>query len=258
MHCHLTQAADPVDGTPAILSVTFTPTEYEARSDDPDTSRTVWAVGLHPWEFGSADQLDAFFGHVPGAGAVGEIGLDGTDRARSHMDFQRDGLLRILSHPDTERRIVSIHGWMAYDEVVGALEEARPPGIVYHWFMGMGRTLERAVDLDIFFSVNDAMLSMPEGRQIVAELPRARVLTETDAPYIQAGTGQAMNPGDAVSGGPALRPGQLDETERALARIWRTTTPDVRTQLWTNLAELESRLDIRPFRASQILAPRSS
>ena len=253
MHCHMTQAAEPVDGDPGILSVTFTPQEYETRSTSRDTARTVWAVGLHPWEFGSVDQLDAFFAHLPAVQAVGEVGLDGTERARSPLNTQRDGLQRILSHPEIKRRIVSIHGWMAYEDVVRALEEERPPGVIYHWFMGMGATLERAVALDIFFSVNDAMFSLPEGRQIVAELPRSRVLTETDGPYIQAGTGQAMNPGDEVPGGPALRPGQLDATEQELARIWGTTSTDVRTQLWTNLAELEARLDIRPFHASDVI-----
>ena len=257
MHCHLTQAAEPVAGDPGILSVTFTPREYEARSSDRDTLRTVWAVGLHPWEFGSRDQLDAFFGHLPGSDAVGEIGLDGTERASSPMDTQREGLLRILSHPETQRRIVSVHGWMAYGEVVETLEQERPPGVIYHWFMGLGATLERAVALDIFFSVNDAMLSLSEGQQLVAQLPRDRVLTETDGPYIQAGTGRAMNPGDEVPGGPALRPGQLDATEQELARIWGTSPADVRIQLWSNLAQLESRIDIRPFGASEVVATQS-
>lgn len=252
MHCHLTQAAEPVDGRPAILSVTFSPDEYAARPPEPRPG-IVWAVGLHPWEFGSPEQLDAFAEHLPGSQAVGEIGLDGTERAALPMDRQRAGIMRILSDPETKRRIVSIHGWMAYLEVVEVLEAEPTPGIVYHWFMGAGETLERAVALDICFSVNDAMLSLPEGREIVAALPRDRVLTETDGPYIQAGTGQAMNPGDEVPGAPALRPGELDRTERRLAEIWGVDEAGVRAQLWANLADLESRLEIRPFDAAGVV-----
>jgi TatD DNase family protein len=254
MHCHLVQAAQPIDGDPAILSVTFTPDEYEARPTEGVASRTIWAVGLHPWEYGSDEQLEAFERHVPAALAVGEIGLDGTDRARSPMDVQRTGLLRILANPETKRRLGSIHGWMAYQEVVDVLRREPTPGIVYHWFMGMGATLEQAVALDIFFSVNDAMFAVPEGRDVVARLPRHRVLTETDGPYIQAGTGQAMNPGDDIPGGPALRPGELTNTELQLAEVWDETADAVRLQIWQNLAELESRVEIRPFGAAELLA----
>jgi TatD DNase family protein len=254
MHCHLTQAAAPVDGNPAILSVTFTPDEYVARPAEVPGSRTVWAVGIHPWEYGSDDQLEAFARQLPDALAVGEIGLDGTDRARSPMDVQREVLLQILANPETKRRIGSIHGWMAYQEVVDVLRSEPTPGIVYHWFMGMGDTLEQAVALDIFFSVNDAMLSLPEGREIVTRLPHDRVLTETDGPYIQAGTGQAMNPGDDIPGGPALRPGELSNTEQQVGDIWGESADAVRQQIWHNLAELESRVEVRPFGAAEMLA----
>ena len=253
MHCHMTQAAAAVDGNPAILSVTFTPDEYVARPTEPPDSRTIWAVGLHPWEYGSDEQLEAFTRHLPDALAVGEIGLDGTDRARSPMAVQREGLLRMLANPETKRRVGSIHGWMAYQEVVDVLREEPTPGIVYHWFLGSGDTVDQAIALDIFFSVNEAMLSLPEGRDIVARIPRNRVLTETDGPYIQAGTGQSMNPGDDIPGGPALRPGELSNTEQQIAAIWGESASAVRVQIWQNLAELEGRVDVRPFRAAELL-----
>jgi TatD DNase family protein len=243
-----------VAGDPAILSVTFTPDEYAARPTEDAGSRTVWALGLHPWEYGSDDQLEAFARLLPASTAVGEIGLDGTDRARSPMEQQREGLRQILVNRETKRRIVSIHGWMAYQEVVDVLRSESTPGVVYHWFMGTGDTLEQAVALDIFFSVNDAMFSLEEGRAIIARLPRHRILTETDAPYIQAGTGQAMNPGDVVPGGPALRPGDLTNTEQQLAETWGESPPAVRRQIWQNLAELESRVDVRPFQAAAMVA----
>ena len=88
----------------------------------------------------------------------------------------------------------------------------------------------------------------------VARLPRDRVLTEPDGPYIQAGTGQAMNPGDNVPGGPALRPGQLSNTEQQLAEIWGESADVVRQRIWQNLAELESRVELRPFGAAEMLA----
>jgi TatD DNase family protein len=253
MHCHTIQAAEPAEGDPVMLSVTFMPDEFATRPSDESASNVVWGVGLHPWAFGSDEELAAFMRHLPESVAIGEIGLDGTDRARSPMDFQRAGLKEILSNPETKRRIVSIHGWMAYQEVVDALEENPVPGLVYHWFMGMGPTLEQAVALDIYFSVNDAMFSLKEGHEVVASVPRNRVLMETDSPYIQLETGAAMNPGDDVPGPPPLRPGQLELTEGHLAQAWGDTVDGVRRQLWENLAELEARVEIKPFAAASRL-----
>jgi TatD DNase family protein len=253
MHCHTIQAAEPAEDEPAMLSVTFTPDEFASRPSREEGSRVVWGVGLHPWEFGTDEELAAFLKLLPDARAVGEIGLDGTERARSPLAFQRAGLKEILANPETKRRIVSIHGWMAYQDVVDVLEQEPTPGIIYHWFMGMGRTLDQAVALDIFFSVNDAMFSLKEGREVVAALPRDRVLMETDSPYIQLETGAAMNPGEDVPGQPALRPGQLALTEQRLADVWGDTVSGVRSQLWQNLAQLEARLEITPFEAASMI-----
>jgi hypothetical protein len=63
-----------------------------------------------------------------------------------------------------------------------------------------------------------------------------------------------MNPGDVVPGGPALRPGELSNTEQQLSEIWDESAEDVRRVIWQNLAELESRVDVRPFRAAQTVA----
>ncbi len=254
MHCHLMLYAKSIDGNPAVLGVTMSPEEYEARPTGGSASRIVWAVGLHPWMYRSDDQLEAFERHVGSSLAVGEIGLDGTARAGSSMGVQRTGLRRMLAHPETKRRVGSIHGLKAYQDVVDVLQIEPTPGMVFHWFMGMGETLEQAVALDIFFSVNDAMLALPEGRDVVARLPRGRILTETDGPYIQAGTGQVMEPGEDMPGGPALRPGELSYTEQHLAAIWGETLDAVRLQIWRNLADLESRVEIRPFGAAELLA----
>ena len=59
-------------------------------------------------------------------GARLEPRLDGTDRARSPMEVQRDGLRQILANPETKRRIGRIHGWMAYREVVDQCDLQAP------------------------------------------------------------------------------------------------------------------------------------
>jgi len=254
MHCHLALADGSIPNDPAVLAVTMTPGEWLGHRESPRGTRAVWALGLHPWVFVSKDQLADLFELLPEADAVGEVGVDGTHRPRMSMAEQQEGLAAILAHPETKRRIVSVHGFDAYGELLDVLDSEPTPGAVYHWFMGGGRILERAVEMDIFFSVNDAMFATLAGPEIVARLPRERILVETDAPCIQARTGIPMNPGDPpVPGGPALRPGELSDTEASLAGIWRTTPHQVRLQLWQNLAALEERVERRPFGAREVL-----
>ena len=52
---------------------------------------------------------------------------------------------------------------------------------------------------------------------------------------------------------PRLRPGELSNTEQQIAAIWGESTSAVRVQIWQNLAELEGRVDVRPFRAAEML-----
>ena len=123
------------------------------------------------------------------------------------------------------------------------------PGAIIHWFMGTGETLRKAIDLDVFFSVNDAMFAAAEGAEVIPALPRNRVLTETDAPSIEFGTGRSLDVGERRTR--PLNPGELEQTEAKLAEVWGTNPAEVRAQLWRNLAELEGRVERRPFGAAR-------
>ena len=246
MHCHVVQAGSVPEGDrPSVLSVTFTPAEWLAHGREAAAGSVVWALGLHPWEIQDEADLDLFLAHLPQCEAVGEIGVDRSHFPKLSVERQRPILETILGHEETRKRIVSLHAWQAHPELVSILENRRPPGSVIHWFMGTGDTLRRAVDLDVFFSVNDAMLMIPEGVEVVGAMPRDRVLTETDAPSIEHGTGRSLDVGETR--GRPLRPGELDATERKLAEIWGVDQAEVRSQLWRNLAQLESRVERRPF-----------
>jgi TatD DNase family protein len=246
MHCHVVQAGNVPEGDrPSILSVTFTPYEWLAHGREAPPGSVVWALGLHPWEIQDEADLDLFLAHLPECEAVGEIGVDRSHFPKLSLERQRPILETILGHEETRKRIVSLHAWQAYPELVSILETRRPPGSIIHWFMGTGDTLRRAIDLDVFFSVNDAMLMIPEGVEVVGAMPRERVLTETDAPSIEHGTGRSLDVGETR--GRPLGPGELDDTERKLAEIWGVDQAEVRSQLWRNLAELESRVERRPF-----------
>jgi TatD DNase family protein len=167
----------------------------------------TWALGLHP-ELQHADtDVDDLIRLLPRAEVVGEIGLDYSPKAKASPAVQRRVLGRILDSDATSRRIVSLHSRGATADVVSALAEAQVPGAVLHWFLGAPADIERALDLDVFFSVNESMARSDRGRAVIELLPPNRVLLETDAPY-----GGARR---------EIRPGDLETTVRSLAQQWR-------------------------------------
>ncbi|MGO9582722.1 MAG: TatD family hydrolase [Acidimicrobiales bacterium] len=242
---------------PSLLAVTMSPEEWEvrARATSEGSSRTVWALGLHPWQRQSRDQLASFLNLVSECDAVGEVGLDGSPWAGSDLNSQRETLIAILDNRHTKQRIVSVHGYEVHAELVQVLEEHPCVGVVYHWFLASNETLRRAIALDIFFSVNHAMFSDPEGPALISAMPRTRILIETDAPSIDRATGRALSPGDDQTDDRPLWPGDISLTEAELGRSWGVDAAEVRRQVWQNLAELESRVQRRPFSASAMLSP---
>jgi TatD DNase family protein len=271
MHCHPVQADQYVTQypmtdtasllavameTPSLLAVTMSPGEWRTRSrtSAEGSDKYVWALGLHPWEQQSRDQLDSFLNLVSECDAVGEVGLDGSPWAGSDLNNQRATLIAILDNEHARERIISVHGYEAHIHVIKMLEEHPCRGIVYHWFLPNNEILQRAITLDLFYSVNHAMFSVPEGPAVVSAMPRTRVLIETDAPAIDRATGRALSPGDDQTDDRPLWPGEVGSTEAELGRLWGVDVAEVRRQVWRNLAELESRLQRRPFSASELLS----
>jgi TatD DNase family protein len=76
-----------------------------------------------------------------------------------------------------------------------------------HWFSGSVRALHAALDEGHSFSVNTAMIASPRGLNLVRKIPRDRLLTESDGPYVRIGNRPA-NPKD------------VGLVVSALARLW--------------------------------------
>lgn len=265
MHCHPCHAGGaPIVADTAVFAVSVTPEEWATETQVFQEPGTVWGLGLHPWWLESDEALGPFFAAIERSSAVGEIGLDYTGHSPLNADAQRAVLGDILDHPATRDRLINLHALLAYDDMVALLAEHPAPGAFIHWYCDPDpRLLARAVEQDIFFTVNDAMFAIEEQGRIMRDLPRERVFIETDAPYIERDTGlvadgailpwvDGVDPPEDVTR--RLRSGEVERTERSLAELWGVSPEDVRHQMWINLAELESRLAVRPFGAAEILA----
>lgn len=235
-HCHVTEAGGYAvlprpstlfEDVPHVIAVTNRPSDWVAMAGTKESGVT-WAIGLHPQLRHQDTAVNELIRLAPRAEAIGEVGLDYSSHSKSSPTEQRRALTRVLADDATRRRLVSLHSRGATGDVVAALSDARVPGAILHWFLGSPTEVERAVDIDVFFSVNEAMVRSQRGRAVTDLLPPNRVLLETDAPY--GGSRRRIRPGD------------LEPTVRALAKHWRRQIDDIVALIERNQQTLLARV----------------
>lgn len=237
MHCHLAESGgySSAESSSLILAVTNNPTSWYVMHERSRHANVTWALGLHPCTLSSNDhQLPVMIEAMKGAQAIGEVGLDYSQRAHCSASEQRRALDKILSQPEAKNRIVTLHSLNATADIVAAVSTHGVRGAVLHWFLGSTADVDAAIDADAYFSVNTSMVRSRRGRTALDEMPPNRVLAETDAPFTKVGNKPA-------------RPGQVSPIEKRLAQLWGTDPTDVRRRLWANLNALQERLEVVPF-----------
>lgn len=150
------------------------------------------SVGTHPHSAGeehgiTADELVALAEH-PKVVAIGEAGLD-YHYDKAPRDAQAEGF-RI--HIDAARRTglpLVIHARSADDDVVQILEDETGKGafpFILHCFSSGRALAEAGIRLGGYVSFSGILTfrNSEELRAIARDLPRDRLLVETDAPYL--------------------------------------------------------------------------
>lgn len=189
------------------------------------------ALGLHPELVAThGNQLSRFSALLSSTRFVGEVGLDYTTNDAELRKRQRSVFETILERcaSTTERKVVTVHSRRAAADVIATVGTRFPGTVVLHWFTGTPRELERALTAGLMFSINSAMLSGQSGRRLVSAMPRDRVLTESDGPFV--------GPKNAPEA-----PASMDSTVAALAKLWGLEPVEARSTVAANFrAMLES------------------
>ncbi|MBK6920981.1 MAG: TatD family hydrolase [Deltaproteobacteria bacterium] len=120
--------------------------------------------------------------------AVGECGLD-YDRDYSPRDEQRRAFARQLELAIELQRPVFLHERAAHGDFVAMLREHRSslPHVVVHCFTGTGDELDAYLELDAHIGITGWICDERRGhhlRELVPRIPAARLMVETDAPYL--------------------------------------------------------------------------
>lgn len=246
-HCHLDLYDDPDAVVEQIrfsgayvLSVTTTPKAFiGTKRLAKGNKRIQTALGFHPQlAHERQDELHLIDHLMPDARYVGEIGLDGSRGYRDHMALQEKVFRYILKATAISGgRVMSIHSRSAATRSLDILEENPQAGVpVLHWFSGSRAELMRAVEMGAWFSIGPAMMRSAKGRELVANMPRQRVLTETDGPFATV-DGRVLFPDDA----------RLAVAE--IADVWGKDPAEVDRQVTVNfrsICEIAERFQRKP------------
>jgi TatD DNase family protein len=237
-HCHLDLYPDHAalirecdrEGV-ATLAVTTTPKAWPRNRDLAKTSSHVRvALGLHPQLVAEREaELPLFERYLAEARYVGEVGLDAGPRFYRSFDAQERVFARVLAAcAEQGDKILTLHSVRAVGKVLGHLERSLPPDrgrVILHWFTGTVAEARRAAERGCYFSINSEMLRSPKHRQLVANLPADRLLTETDGPFVEAD-------------GKPVRPVAVERTVADLAALRGESTDSMARRVVANLRDL--------------------
>jgi len=179
-------------GVAAIITVGIDLEDAKSALDIAEQFDQVFAcVGFHPHnakDVGDDDllKMEELARH-PKVVGYGEVGLD-FFRNRSPRDRQVAVFGDQLSLAKALGKPVVIHLRDAYSEGLAMLEKAAPfaSGGVIHCFSGSLDDARRALDLGFHISIPGTVTYKKNEilRSIVAQLPRERLLLETDCPFL--------------------------------------------------------------------------
>ena len=151
-----------------------------------------WAAGTHPMSaaeepLASVDELVALAEH-PKFVAIGETGLDYHYTAES-AEIQKESLrIHIAAARETQLPLI-IHARAADDDMAKILTEEYKNGAypcVMHCFSSSKELALAALDLGFYLSMS-GITAFPKSedlREIFREVPKDRILVETDSPYL--------------------------------------------------------------------------
>ena len=142
------------------------------------------ALGVHPLLASeNKNELPLFNSLLDLTSYIGEIGLDFSKEGLSTKGDQVFVLRKLLEKLEGKRKIISVHSRKAEKELFNLLCEYNINNVIFHWYSGPIDLIPSIISKGYYFSINEAMSISKNGRAIIKEIPRNRILTESDAPF---------------------------------------------------------------------------
>jgi TatD DNase family protein len=205
------------------VAVTNIPSHFEQAASHLRGMKYVKAaLGFHPLAVAeNQSELSLFLKLLPKADFIGEIGLDLSKEGVATKSSQFQVFDAIVAALTGQKKFVTMHSRGAADAVLEILERHDFHHAVFHWFSGSIKCLERAIQWGCWFSANTSMIESQKGIEILSKIPRNRVLTESDGPYVKVGKR-------------AAEPSDVGTVVARLAELWEVSPSAVKAQLSAN------------------------
>lgn len=234
-HCHIDLFPDPLTIAAEIqrlqihtIAVTNAPSVFHFTANLAEHNSFIHAAaGLHPELVKShGRELPILMELIVQAQFVGEVGLDFVTTNTQERIDQEIVFGKVLKRcADLGGRVVTIHSRRSSGRVLEMISETNPGSPILHWFSGPKKDLRRAVQLGCWFSINPAMTRSQSGQKLIAEMPRQKVLIESDGPFVE-------------QDGNHITPALAQEVGAYLAEQWGCSRQEVHSIVETNFQHL--------------------
>lgn len=170
-----------------VISVTNLPSHFEMGIPYfKSLKRIRLALGMHPlYAENHFKEFPSFTRLVDVTSYIGEVGLDFSREGLSTKDIQISSFRKILKLIQDKKKILSIHSRKAEREVLSHLIEFKAKGAIFHWYSGPIKLILEIANSGYFFSINNAMIKSKAGQTRISKIPRNKILTETDGPFVE-------------------------------------------------------------------------
>ena len=237
-HCHIDLYKNPKvildiceDKGIIVFSMTNLPSHFEMGLPFFHSKKYVrMALGMHPlYATLHRSEFSKFELYLSKTSYIGEVGLDFSKEGIETKDIQLASFNRILKLVSDKKKILSLHSRKAEKEVFELLIHYKIQNAIFHWYSGGLNLIENISDAGYYFSINPAMIKSISGRKIISKIPKENVLTETDGPFIDKGSGP-------------LLPGEIEEVIDYLSNLWNNTSEEVQNIININFRRLINNL----------------
>ncbi len=156
--------------------------------------------------------------------AMGEIGLDKTEKL--DFEIQKDFFIKQLNLAKKHSLPVIIHTRKAEKEVLDILRSYPTLKKIFHCFSGKLKLVKEAEELGCYFSIPTNIVRSEQFQRMVKDLPKNKILTETDAPYLSPHKGKTNESSFII------------ETIKEISKIWNISKEEVEEQIETNFKKV--------------------
>ena len=192
-------------------------------------SKVKLAVGLYPEKELQGSDFAPFLSFIRQNKdkiiSIGEIGLD-LYHTKENFEVQKKLFIKQLDLAKELKIPVIVHTRKAEKESLKILEGYKDLNVILHCFSGNFKLVKMAEKMGCYFSIPTNIVRSEHFQRIIEEIPRNKILTETDSPY--------LSPFKEKENEPAF----IAETIKKMSEIWKISKKEVEKIIEENCKNL--------------------